>query len=134
MPYVIVYEDGQNVELRSSFDSTQGNILFSKLGLNDRTKTASKKRDLPDIKCEYFTILERSGFQLVSSNACNDPTLTGKNRIIREYIFHKEEDTHASLTSSTSAGFQPLTRDDGSPTRAASPPLSRSCTTPGGHL
>lgn len=106
MPYVIVYEDGQSVELRGSADSQQGNVLFTKLGLSDRTKTsASKKRDLPDIKCEYFTILEKSGFQLISSNSCNDPTLTGKHRIVREYIFHKQEDHSSARGSGARSAF-----------------------------
>ena len=101
MPYVIVYEDGLSVELRGSFEGTSSSVLFSKLGLSDRTtikKTPTK--DLPDIKCEYFTLLERSGFILVSSNACFD---NSKGRLIREYIFHKsmsEEGSHDSAWGS----------------------------------
>eukprot|EP00117_Sycon_ciliatum_P034840 scpid95378/ scgid4454/ len=120
MPYVIVYEDGQSVELRGSFESQQGNVLFSKLGLADRTKTAGKKKDLPDIKCEYFTLLERSGYQLVSSNACYDATLTGKNKIVREYIFHKFEDPNLCYASQSATGVSHSRHS----TRSTEPPPS----------
>eukprot|EP00117_Sycon_ciliatum_P013384 scpid65738/ scgid14069/ len=86
MPYLILIQDGDNMELTGSADGLAASHLFSKFGLSESTATKKNQVDLKRVKSDYFTLLERSGFLLVSSTAC-----PCDGHVQREYVFRKQE-------------------------------------------
>ena len=87
LPYCILHEASDGIELKGSVDSTTGNLLFSKLGLTDKVCTKHMgEKEIAGMKNEYMDILERSGFHMVDSTSTFNPSTGGFER---EYIFRK---------------------------------------------